>query len=132
MIIKQIAPKQKEDIWNMRYSTLNKYLNGRLIVRTNDCVHLIETKKISYIQASGNYSIINIIDEQSVLSSKTLRLFEEKLVNKGFLRVHNGYLVNMDFVSRIIKNGMWKLQLKDGTKIPISRSYKEMLFNMLL
>ena len=131
MKVKQLVLHQKQDIWEKRNSNLNEFLNDKLIVRTNNYIHLIDIKKISFIQASSNYSKINIVNEKSIISSKTLKHFEEKLINKGFLRIHSSYLVNSAYISGIVKNGIWAILLQDNTKLPISRSYKERLFNIL-
>ena len=131
MKVKQLVFHQKQDIWDKRNANLNEFLNKKLIIRTNNYIHLIDIKKISFIQASSNYSKINIIDEKSIISSKTLKHFEEKLINNGFLRIHSSYLVNSVFISGIAKNGIWTIVLQDNTKLPISRSYKERLFNIL-
>ncbi len=132
MKVKQLVLKQKGDIWEKRNSNLNEFLNDRLIIRTNNYIHMIDIKKISFIQASSNYSKINIMGEKSILSSKTLKHFEEKLINKGFLRIHSSYLVNLACIAGIIKNGIWTIAIQDNTKLPISRSYKGKLFNILL
>ena len=131
MKVKQLILQQKQDIWEKRNANLNEFLNDRLIIRTYKYIYMIDIKKISFIQASSNYSKINIINEKSIISSKTLKLFEEKLINKGFLRIHSRYLVNSAYISGIVKNDIWSIVLQDNTKLPISRTYKERLFNIL-
>ena len=51
---------------------------------------------------------------------------ERKLEPKGFVRIHRSTLVNVDRVSemRTLDNGEYKVLLRDGTELKLSRSYR--------
>ena len=63
---------------------------------------------IIYIQARGNYSEVLFLNEQqevtSKLATKNLSNFEGKLMPKGFIRIHQSYLVNGRFIRKIYKS----------------------------
>lgn len=60
----------------------------------------------------------------ALMLSITMARLTELLVNRGFLRIHQSYLVNMAYIQRIKSTGVW---LSDGTALPISaRNYNEL------
>ena len=69
---------------------------------------------------------IHLINEarSSIMVSMTMGKLEELLAPRGFLRVHQSYLVNMAYIQQIKSTGIC---LKDGTQLPISaRNYQEL------
>lgn len=59
-----------------------------------------------------------------LMLSTTMTHLAELLINRGFLRVHQSYLVNMAYIQRIKSTGVW---LSDGTTLPVSaRNYNEL------
>jgi two-component system response regulator LytT len=65
----------------------------------------------------------------------TLQELEEKLNGYAFYRTHRSFLVNVNFIEKIVPwfNGAHNLILADGndTKIPVSRSSAKPLFRLL-
>lgn len=69
---------------------------------------------------------IHLINESRpyIMVSIPMGKLEELLVPRGFLRIHQSYLVNMSYIQQIKSIGVW---LVDGTQLPISaRSYQEL------
>jgi two-component system LytT family response regulator len=122
----------RNNIWLKRSKTLDDFLIDKLLVRTNKHIYILETSKIIFIKASSNYSIIYFNDNKSIVTSKTLKYYENILHDKKFLRVHSSYLINLSFINGIQKNGIYTILLKNDIKIPISRSFKEILFSKIL
>lgn len=59
----------------------------------------------------------------SFRSRITLQSLEEQLSEQGFLRIHNSYLVNLEYVTSIQTKGV---QLKTGETLPLSlHRYRE-------
>ena len=131
MNVKQLNPEPYKKIWDTRKATINDFLKDKLVISTGNEIHFVSFEQIMYIKASSNYSLIYDTEGNSILSSKTLKYYEEILLNKGFLRVHSGTLINMSKVKGIKRNGMYMIILENDIKIPVSRSYKEALFSNL-
>jgi two-component system LytT family response regulator len=71
-----------------------------------------------------------MINNQKEMVSKKLKELE-LMTNNSFFRVHNSYLVNLTFVREFVKSDGQYLILKNGTSIPISRSKKNDLIQLL-
>lgn len=84
----------------------------------------IEAKDICYLQADNNSTDIHLNTGEMITAFKTLKHFEGVL-QYPFVRIHNSYIVNIDFVSRI-HTGNAVCHIKNTTtKLPFSKSYKE-------
>lgn len=89
----------------------------------NDFQYL-NTKDILYLQADNNTTEFFMRDGTVVNAFKTLKTFENQLP-QNFIRIHQSYIVNTDFVSRI-NFGKNICALKEGEKnLPFSKSYKD-------
>ncbi len=97
--------------------------NGRLAIHQIDGVHFIVLGNIIRMESDGNYTKIYSEKENYLISSKTLKTYEELLSHQGFIRIHNSHMVNMEKIKSILKNEI--LILIDGTQLPISRRRKK-------
>jgi DNA-binding LytR/AlgR family response regulator len=54
---------------------------------------------------------------------------QDRLDPERFVRVHRSYIVNIEFLTQIepLESGDARLLLKDGTRIPCSRRYRNAL-----
>lgn len=90
----------------------------------------IEAKDICYLQADNNSTDIHLNTGEMITAFKTLKHFEGVL-RYPFVRIHNSYIVNIDFVSRI-HTGNAVCHIKNTTtKLPFSKSYKENIDNII-
>ncbi len=64
---------------------------------------------------------------------QTLAAIEGQLDPKRFLRVHRSAVVNVDRIKELqpLFNGEHSLILDDGTRLTLSRKYKDKLFELL-
>ncbi len=84
----------------------------------------INATDICYLQADNNSTDIHLSSGEMITAFKTLKHFEG-VMKYPFVRIHNSYIVNIDFVSRI-HTGNAVCHIKDTTtKLPFSKSYKE-------
>lgn len=84
----------------------------------------IEAKDICYLQADNNSTDIHLNTGEMITAFKTLKHFEG-LLTYPFVRIHNSYIVNIEYVSRI-HTGNAVCHIKNTTtKLPFSKSYKE-------
>lgn len=84
----------------------------------------IEAKDICYLQADNNSTDIHLNTGEMITAFKTLKHFEGVMMYP-FVRIHNSYIVNTDYISRI-HTGNAVCHIKNTTtKLPFSKSYKE-------
>lgn len=84
----------------------------------------IDATDICYLQADNNSTDIHLNTGEMITAFKTLKHFEGVMIHP-FVRIHNSYIVNIDYVSRI-HTGNAVCHIKGTTtKLPFSKSYKE-------
>jgi DNA-binding LytR/AlgR family response regulator len=95
-----------------------------ICVKSYGDYRFIEAKDICYLQADNNSTDIHLYNGEMITAFKTLKHFEGVL-QSPFVRIHNSYIVNIDYVSRI-HTGNAVCYIKNTTiKLPFSKSYKE-------
>jgi len=86
-------------------------------------------KDIISLEGEGNYTNFFFTDKTSLLTSRTMKEYEEILINHGFIRVHKSYLVNRAHVINYTSDGM--LTMTDHSKVEVSRRRKEEVMRQL-
>lgn len=95
-----------------------------ICVKSYGDYRFIEAKDICYLQADNNSTDIHLYNGEMITAFKTLKHFENVL-KSPFVRIHNSYIVNIDYVSRI-HTGNAVCYIKHTTiKLPFSKSYKD-------
>lgn len=104
----------------------------KIALPTIDGLLLIDTREIVYCESENNYTRFYLTTGKKIFVSKTLKRVEELLTdNKNFFRVHNSYLINMEFVQQYIRGDGGEVILSTGTRLPVSRLKKEEFLEML-
>lgn len=95
----------------------------RVLIRDGAKVHVINAERIEHIEAQDDYVQIRA-EGKSYLKNQRLAELEEQLDGGQFLRIHRSWIVNIAFVDRIEQatRDSHVAVLKDGSRIPISRS----------
>ena len=100
--------------------------DNRIFLEVNDRSIFLSVGSIICISASGDYSEIITSDGKKLLTTKTLREWEERLPQKNFVRVHRSTIINFEYVEKVENwfNRSYQITLK-GIKKPfiISRRY---------
>ncbi len=101
----------------------------RLAISTNEGVHFFNTDEIIRLEGVSNYTRFYFTNRKPLLSSKTLKEYEDLLQDYFFLRTHKSHLINTSYVkSYNIDNG---LQMCDNSIVEISRRRKEEVMQQL-
>lgn len=116
------APAQRQAVSHAAADLRAKPLS-RVLIRDGAKVHVIPADKIAYIEAQDDYVQIHA-DGKAYLKNQALAELEAQLEATRFLRIHRSYLVNVEHVARIEQatRDSHCAILKDGTRLPVSRS----------
>jgi two-component system LytT family response regulator len=110
-----------------------KILNkaDKIILKTSEHIHMINTGDIIRIEADGNYSTFFICDGREIVVSRPIREYEELLIDKGFHRVHKSHIININKLSYFDKTGGGDVVMNDGSKVPVASRKKDELLVLL-
>lgn len=93
-----------------------------ILAKSNGVTHKIMLNKIHFIQSYGNFIKIHT-EEKVYLTAETMKNIDSSLSESHFIRVHKSYLVNTQYIEKILSNSMYVA----GTEIPIGNTYKQAL-----
>lgn len=118
-------------LWMKRASRMPEEKSETIKLSTLEGVHILKPEQVSYCKANGSYTIVALEGGGSIMVSKTLKSLEDHLPEKGFLRVHRSYIVNIEKVKKFLKKDGGYLEVTDGALIPISENYREEIVSIL-
>lgn len=105
----------------------NKRVTKLWCQRENETIALIDFSNILWVEAQEKKVFGRTCDGELLQTPYTLSELEERLQEHRFMRVHKGYLVNLDHVTEVVPwfSGTYILRLDDSahSEIPMSRQY---------
>jgi two-component system, LytTR family, response regulator len=109
----------KTSISNETNSTEEK----RLALIENNEYFFVNMEDILYLNADGKYTEIVLSNKTKHVSSKNLGEIEA-LLPSYFFKCHKAYIINMNSVTKFIKDDM-KIVMKDGVQIDLAARRKD-------
>jgi two-component system, LytTR family, response regulator len=104
----------------------------RLVVKSGGRVFFLRTEDIDWIEAAGNYVRLHLAEE-SHLFRETMNRMEARLDSRRFARIHRSRIVNTERIKELQPwfNGEYVVVLRNGTRLPLSRGYRDKLQEQL-
>jgi two-component system LytT family response regulator len=102
----------------------------QLVLKSGDQVHMINIADIIRIEAYSNYSTFHIQDGRQIVMTKSLKEYEESLLEHGFHRIHKSHIFNIKRMSYFDKADGGYVVMSDGSRVPVASRKKEMLFEL--
>lgn len=82
---------------------LSVYHNSLAIeVKISNGFRIICPEHIIYIKAIKKFSILNLNNNETIISYHLIGDFEKRLPESSFFRCHKSYVINMKYVLKII------------------------------
>ncbi len=90
-------------------------------------VKFVNIEQILYVESDNNYTKFWLNDGKTYMVMKSLKEMQELLEDRGFLRIHRQYLVNIDQITKFVKGELSYLVLTNSVQIPVSRNHRDQL-----
>ena len=95
--------------------------NKKFVFQNASKLVTLSQSDILYFEGQANYLAIHTTSDEYKMRS-TMAGVEKELEDSDFLRIHKGFLVNLEHI-RVLKTE--ELELDNGTVLPIGKSYSE-------
>jgi two-component system, LytTR family, response regulator len=104
----------------------------RLAIKASGRIFFLRTQDIDYIESEGNYIRVHA-GKESHLIREAMSVLETQLDPKKFLRIHRCTIVNVDRIQELQPwfHGEYRVILRNGVQLTLSRSYREKLREFL-
>lgn len=104
----------------------------RLLVKTEGRVLLVKVEDIDWVEAADNY--VNLrVGKESHMMRQTMNSLEGRLPPDRFMRISRSTIVNVERIQELqpMFHGEYIVVLKNGTKLTLSRSYRDKIDRLL-
>jgi DNA-binding LytR/AlgR family response regulator len=105
---------------------INNVEQDYIFIKDGKAIRKILFSDIYFMEAKGDYVKIHFADKYYVIHA-TLKVLEEKLSAKKFIRVHRSYIVAVEKIDYIEDNVLYL----NTIPVPLSEFYKSRLLNHL-
>jgi two-component system, LytTR family, response regulator len=104
----------------------------RLVIKAAGRITFLSTDEINWIEADDKYVHLHT-SKVSPMVRQTLSAMQAQLDPEKFRRVHRSAIVNVEQIKELqpLFSGEYSILLQDGTKLTLSRNYKDKLFDLL-
>lgn len=104
----------------------------RLAIKSSGRVLFLKTDDIDWIEAADNYVSLHV-GAETHLHRETMSALVEELPAKKFLRISRSTIVNVDRIRELqpLFHGEYVVILRGGTKLTLSRNYREALNQLM-
>ena len=100
----------------------------RFAIRVGTSFLFLKNDDIDWVEAEGDYVTFHT-REKKYLVRGSIGSFEDRLPSQQFLRIHRSVIVNINRIKELVPlfSGEYSVLLQGGTKLRLSRSYKDNL-----
>lgn len=97
----------------------------KIALKSFDFTQIIAIDDILYCKSDKGYTVFYLKNNSSFVVSKVLKEYESLLPASLFVRCHQSYMVNGNYISKYYRDGY--LELINGEKIPVSDRKKNIV-----
>ena len=120
---------QLQELIEASYIQFKGLEKKKIVLKTANTLYSILEDDIVYCKADGNYTHVYLKDKEKIVVSKTLKKLEDLFTEVKFVRCHNSFVVNKDYIEKYTSNGT--LITTNGVKIPVSSRKKDSLLKRI-
>jgi two-component system LytT family response regulator len=133
--VENVSRRIKQKLENDQLRQLTNFFNisapTKIGLASQNRVDFVEISNICRCESDDNYTHFFLNNGEKMTVSKTLKEFEELLVDYGFIRIHQSHLVNSSHIKSYQKSDGGYITMNDGTVIPISRTKRNEIIGLI-
>lgn len=111
--------------------TGNYESENKLAVNTDKQINIIHTHEIIYLEASGKKTKLHLSNNKCVEATTGIDSYEIKLTGDNFIKVHEKYIVNLEYFSKFNFKNKPELELINGIILPVDPDKKNLIINYI-
>ena len=134
-VMQRTAPEQsasKLQLEQLYHDIKNpKQVHDKIAVPTAEGFIIVAIQEIIYCLAKSNYTEFHLTGKKTILSSYTLKQYDELLTSQSFFRAHRSYLINLAHVNMYRRGEGGDIIMSNGDEIELSRTHKDEFLHLL-
>jgi len=134
--VNRLSTRHEEHLFKQHYDKLLHNLNEQntnkqIAFPTREGFEFIYSEEIVYCEADGNYTKLYLTDGSKRMFSRLLKETEALIESYRFCRIHQKYLINLDYVKKYKRGDGGTVVLSNKQSLPVSRYFKEVFLTKI-
>lgn len=124
--------KQAPDIQRLLHDVI-QLRTLKIPLPSKTSIEFVAPADVIYIEADAGLSKVMLTSLQTIHVIKSLKEYELILCKheNSFIRIHNSFIINLNYVSRYMKENGGSVTMQDKKNIPVSRQKKEQFLKII-
>jgi two-component system LytT family response regulator len=117
------APNQRLELLLDHLAQPKKSFN-KIAIPSHEGIQFIKVNDIIYLEANVNYTHIYAAGNNKYVVSRTIKDFEEILPPETFIRIHNSYIINKEYLEKYVRGEGGQVVLSNGVVLDVAKRKK--------
>lgn len=134
VLFKEFAKKHPISYHALARQIYDPSLQDTIVLKNAGDIEVVAINNVIYVAADGSYSKIAYLQngkEKHIIMSYPIADYEKMLPGNIFFRIHKSYLVNCNYISRLVKEEQAFAVLNNDCRLPVSRRRNNELVSFL-
>ncbi len=130
--VKKVFEKRDLTLTQKRLQVLKENINNlehKIALPTKSGYSFIDLQNLIRCEAQSNYTMFFLKNNEKILVSKTLKVYEDILSEFNFIRINRSQLVNMNHICKYGRQKNPILIMSDNSELNVSEGRKEEFLN---
>lgn len=119
----------EQNLFSLLQLNSSKGDNSKIALPTQNGLQFIHPAEILYCNSSGNYTKIFTRAGKTILVCRQLGEFEKLLPPHDFQRIHDQYIVHLQYIKEYIRGRGGELIMDNNDSLPVSANRKDAFLN---
>lgn len=134
--VKKMEDTMSSEELNLKLKTLLNNIaepiknKKKIVLKTMERIYSVDLDDIIRFESDGGYTKVYLVDGKRIMVSKTMKEYDDLLMDAGFLRVHHSHLINMNHLF-CFEKAEGHVVMKDDSIVPVSNRKKDHLMDLL-
>ncbi len=104
----------------------------RFMIKSGGRITFLRTEEVDWVEAQGDYVCLHCQGKKHLVRNKIGHM-EDQFTGRTFIRIHRSTIVNVGRIKEMqpLFHGDYAVVLNDGTRLTMSRSFREKVFQRL-
>lgn len=128
--VERAEQKKNNNSTNERLNLLLDHISNpkkdfkRIVIPSQDSLRFIKIDEIIYLEANMNYTHIYMSGNEKYVVSRTIKEYEDLLPESNFIRIHNSYIINKDYLEKYERGEGGQVIMSNGVRLDVSKRKK--------
>jgi two-component system, LytTR family, response regulator len=121
--------KEQVQLLKQQLMHSSKPMSDKIALPYQNGVTFAKLTDVIYCEADDSYTKFFLTDGQHYLITKSLKEIQDLLEDRGFMRIHRQFIINLDHIKKFYKGEGSYIIMSNNVSIPVSRLQKDRLMD---